>query len=153
MIRITFVCLGNICRSPMAEAVMRHQVAEAGLAHKIQVTSSGTAGWHKGKPPHEGTRGILNKYRISYEGQRASQVEAEHFHEFHYIIAMDSSNLADLQEIAPSDHQAKLSLFTDWIPNCRVKDVPDPYYTGNFEEVYELVNEGCAKLLSYLRTQ
>src|SRR5690554_5601609 len=97
MIRVLFVCLGNICRSPMAEAVFRHYVEEAGLSHRIEVDSAGTGDWHIGNPPHQGTRNILRKQQISYDGIKARQVNGEDFTSFDYIIAMDEQNLQDLQ--------------------------------------------------------
>lgn len=100
MVQVLFVCLGNICRSPMAEAVFRHKVKKANLGDKIKVDSAGTASWHEGKVPHEGTRQKLDEVAISYEGMTARQVKAEDFERFNYIIAMDEKNMTDLQSVA-----------------------------------------------------
>jgi protein-tyrosine phosphatase len=100
MIKILFVCLGNICRSPMAEAVMRHLIKKEGLEKEIVVDSAGTGDWHIGKPPHEGTCHILNKYHISYEGQKARQVIAEDLTSFNYIIGMDIENVGNIRRLA-----------------------------------------------------
>src|SRR5690606_10512989 len=96
MVRVVFVCLGNICRSPMAEAVFRHKVKQAGLDDWIAIDSAGTGDWHIGHPPHEGTRKLLDSKRIHWEGMKARQVKENDFHDFDYIIAMDQSNVNDL---------------------------------------------------------
>jgi len=149
-IGVLFVCLGNICRSPMAEAVFRHMVAAEGLADRIWIDSAGTGDWHIGKPPHHGTRGILDQYGISYEGLKARQVSTEDFSEFDYIVAMDVQNEKDLRRLSQNDH-AQIVKLLDLVPDLMNKEVPDPYYTGNFEEVYELVGRGCKALLERIR--
>lgn len=152
--RVLFVCLGNICRSPMAEAVLRHQAREEGLADQIEVDSAGTGDWHIGKPPHEGTRNLLSGYGISYEGMKARQVCSEDYAQFDYIICMDSQNERDIRQwLPPGSARAKTMKFMDLLPQRGIADVPDPYYTGNFEEVYELVEAGCRQLLSTIKAQ
>ncbi len=152
MISVLFVCLGNICRSPMAEAIFRHQVKEAGLADKIEIDSAGTGDWHIGKPPHEGTRNILIENNISYEGIKARQVAKEDLTNFDYIIVMDDSNLTNLQRLGQATKRPIIRL-TDLVPNTSYKEVPDPYYTGNFEEVYDLLTTGCQNLLETIRKE
>lgn len=147
MIKVLFVCLGNICRSPMAEAVFRHQVKQANLADKITVDSAGTGDWHIGKPPHRGTRDILKRYGISDSGIAARQVCREDFDDFHYIVAMDDMNVKDLERWFPSDRKVEVKKMLDYVPKHAGGNVPDPYYTGNFDEVYEMVDEGCRNLL------
>jgi protein-tyrosine phosphatase len=149
-IGVLFVCLGNICRSPMAEALFRHLVRQEGVEERFEIDSAGTGSWHIGKPPHEGTRRILDQAGVSYEGQRARQVHADDFSKFHYIVAMDSQNEADLQRLAGLT-EANIFKLLDLLPEKELKDVPDPYYTGNFEEVYHLIDEGCRKLLEVIR--
>ncbi|MFC4777718.1 low molecular weight protein-tyrosine-phosphatase [Paenibacillus sp. GCM10023252] len=151
---VLFVCLGNICRSPMAEAVMRHLLKEASLDAQVTVDSAGTGDWHLGHPPHEGTRQELDAHGISYEGMRARLFRAEDAAEFSYIVCMDSKNEADVKELigAASSPQTKVFKFMDLLPERGTPDVPDPYYTGNFDYVYELVKEGCERLVERIRS-
>lgn len=158
--RILFVCLGNICRSPMAEAVMRHQVEKAGLSNLIEVDSAGTGDWHLGHPPHEGTRKQLEQHQISHAGMKSRLVINKDFETFDYIICMDSKNLRDVQilmedakgEWSDVDGSSKqLFTFMELLPDHEIVDVPDPYYDGNFSFVYELVDAGCKQLLNRVR--
>lgn len=149
MVRILFVCLGNICRSPMAEAVFRHQVAEAGLAEQVHIDSAGTGDWHIGKKPHKGTRDMLDKHGISYEGLTARQVTKKDLDEFDYIVAMDQHNVNDL--IALGANPDKVHRMLDFYPECGLSDVPDPYYTGEFDKVYDLIHQSCSRFLEYVR--
>ncbi|MBH5317751.1 low molecular weight phosphotyrosine protein phosphatase [Paenibacillus sp. GSMTC-2017] len=158
--RILFVCLGNICRSPMAEAVMRHLVKEEGLSDRIEIDSAGTGDWHLGHPPHEGTRKILDEHQISYEGMKSRLVDKADFSSFHYLICMDTKNLKDVNELitnavpkigAANGSSAKVLTFMELLPDRGIADVPDPYYEGNFPFVYELVDEGCRALLKQIK--
>lgn len=148
MIRILFVCLGNICRSPMAEAVFREKVKQAGLADKIEVDSAGTALWHDGKPPHKGTRAKLDEHDISYEGMTARQIFQGDFNAFDYIVTMDDQNMVNIQSEydVPKDGVIVRKLM-DFVDNPREVNVPDPYYTGDFDYTYDLINEASEKLL------
>ncbi|WP_178024043.1 low molecular weight protein-tyrosine-phosphatase [uncultured Paenibacillus sp.] len=149
---VLFVCLGNICRSPMAEAVFRHLVSEAGISERFAIDSAGTGNWHTGNPPHHGTRRILDQYGISYEGLKARQVAQDDFAQFDYIVAMDNQNERDLKALARQT-DARIVKLLDLVPESQLKEVPDPYYTGNFEEVYGLVQQGCRALLELIRRE
>ncbi len=153
MVHVLFVCLGNICRSPMAEAVLRDLVKREGLQDKIQVDSAGTGDWHIGNSPHEGTIAILKENKINYDGMKARQIVSKDSDTFDYIIAMDSQNLTDLKKVIKEKEGVTFTRFLDLIEHSPIQDVPDPYFTGNFDEVYDMVLEGCEVLLSRIKTE
>jgi protein-tyrosine phosphatase len=152
MVKVLFVCLGNICRSPMAHGVFQHMVNEAGLAEKIMVDSSGTASYHVGETPHRGTQKTLKDHGISFN-HRARQLAHHDFSEYDYILAMDESNLMTIQSRKPKDSDAKIGMFLDYAEGASTREVPDPYYDGRFEEVYELVTAGAKGLLKTIREE
>lgn len=140
MKKIAFVCLGNICRSPMAEFVMKS------LTDQIVIESRATSTWEHGNPIHRGTKGIFEQYHIPYDRTKKSiPVSQKDFYHFDYLIGMDSQNIRDLKAIAPKDCQDKIMAFD-------ATDVPDPYYTGRFEEVYQQIQKGCQKWLEKLNS-
>ena len=150
MIRVLFVCMGNICRSPMAEGIFRDLVAKAGLTSTIEVDSAGTIRYHAGEPAHTGTRQILQQHNINYQG-RARQVTSADLAEFDYLLAMDAENLQYLQSLDRRGmYQTKIYRLLNFAPNTQLHDVPDPYYTHNFEAVYQLIYAGCQGLLNHI---
>ncbi|KKB44087.1 Low molecular weight protein tyrosine phosphatase [Bacillus thermotolerans] len=151
MIRVLFVCLGNICRSPMAEALFKDLVKREGLEDQIKSDSAGTGDWHVGEPPHEGTLKILEKYEIDATGLVGRQLTVDDFEAFDYIVAMDESNIDNLYRMLNKPKHPKVMRLLDLTDEP--KDVPDPYYTGNFEETYELVTNGCQALLEKIKKE
>ncbi len=153
-IRVCFVCLGNICRSPTAEGVMRHLVEEHGLTGAFTIDSAGTDGYHVGERPDPRTRAAAAKRGIRVDGQ-ARQFKAADFNRFDYVVAMDRSNLRRLGALAPTaEARAKLSLLRDHDPQSPPgSEVPDPYYGGEdgFDEVLDICEAGCRGMLERLR--
>lgn len=151
MIRVLFVCLGNICRSPMAEAVFKELVYKDDLSSKIQVESAGTGNWHIGNDPHPGTLKILKDHNISVKGLKGRQIQHKDFERFDYIVAMDENNIADIRSMLEQPDHPKIFRFLDVTHHS--KDVPDPYFTGDFNETYKLVTEGCTALLQKIKQE
>lgn len=147
MIKVLFVCLGNICRSPMAEAVFRHLVKERGLSHIIEVDSAGTGNWHVGEPPHKGTQDLLKEKGINYSNIYAREFQSVDFDEYDYLVAMDQQNVKDMMSKKNSSERITVTRLLDECPNLPESDVPDPWYTGDFEETYRLVLAGTQALL------
>ena len=156
VVEISFVCLGNICRSPLAQGVFQDLVNQKKLEQKIIVTSAGTGGWHIGDLPDERMCRTAQSKGIQLES-RARQFQSADFNRFNLVLAMDHSNLARLEEIAPSNlSPEKLMLFRSFDPECNGnQDVPDPYYGGakGFEEVYSMVKRTCPPLLDYIKSR
>lgn len=151
MIKVIFVCLGNICRSPMAEAVFRKLVEDASLEKQIVIDSAGTSGWHIGADPHEGTLEILKKYQISAAGMKGRAYTKDDLNDFDYIVALDTTNKKDIEAINGVVNSQHVFRLLDLVPTSEIKDVPDPYYTGDFEETYDLVTKGCTALLNLIK--
>jgi protein-tyrosine phosphatase len=152
--RVLFVCMGNICRSPTAEAVFRTAVERTNFGRRVHVASAGTGDWHVGSPPDR--RAIQAARRRGYDlvALRARQVEAADFARFGWILAMDRVNLRELDALRPETFSGHLGLFLDLAPGLGVREVPDPYYGGaeGFERVLDLVETASAALIERLRT-
>jgi len=153
LVKVLFVCLGNICRSPTSEGIFRAMVTKAGLSDLISIDSAGTGAWHVGDPPDP--RGQAAAMRRGYDlsGQHARKVAIRDFEQFDYIIGMDSQNCADLTALAPEAARDKIKLFLDFVPHLGYRDVPDPYYGGpqGFDNVLDLVEEASKGLLNDIR--
>ncbi|MBT3135590.1 low molecular weight phosphotyrosine protein phosphatase [Alteromonas sp. ALT199] len=147
---VLFVCLGNICRSPTAEAVFKHKAAQAGL--NIEIDSAGTHGYHIGKPADKRSQAAGVERGYSFKGLKCRRVDESDFERFDYILAMDNSNLANLQGMSPSQYQEKIKLFLDFA-NVEDKEVPDPYYGGKrgFELVLDLIEEASDGLIAHIK--
>lgn len=145
MTRILFVCLGNICRSPMAEFVMKDMLKKRRLNHVAEVASAATSTYEIGNPVHRGTRAKLNEHGISCAGKTARLLTRADYQEYDYIIGMDESNMRDMRQLFGSDPEGKLHKL---LALCAEDaDVADPWYTGDFEATWQDVNRGCAALL------
>ena len=152
MVRVLYVCMGNICRSPTAEGVFRRLLDEQGLADHILVDSAGTHAYHVGEPPDLRSQAAARLRGIELGAQRARQVVAEDFFAFDRILAMDRDNLALLEASCPGDQRHKLALLLDYAPETGQSDVPDPYYGGGrgFDDVLDLVTSAGRGLLQSL---
>lgn len=150
-----FVCTGNICRSPTAEGVLRHQAKLAGLEDRLKIDSAGTHGYHIGDPPDRRSVAAARKRGIDLSSLRARKVAAGDFGNFDYVIALDRGHFDLLQADCPPAHLARLSLFLKHLDEKDLHDVPDPYY-GNakgFDDVLDLIERGCAALLAHIRRE
>ena len=150
MVRVLFVCLGNICRSPMAEAVFAHKVRAAGLEEVIEADSAGTGDWHIGEVPHRGTRALLKERKITYT-HTARLVTSRDLDTFDYVLTMDSQNLANVKALGMG--RAVVRPFLDYAPHLPLREVPDPYFTGDFAETYALVGAAADGLLAAIRAE
>ncbi|NDY91406.1 low molecular weight protein-tyrosine-phosphatase [Ideonella livida] len=150
--RVCFVCTGNICRSPTAEAVLRALAERQGLGDRFEVDSAGTGAWHVDEPPDARSQHHAAARGWALQGLRARQLRPEDFHRFDWLIALDRSHLAALRRLAPPGSRARLSLLMDFADGPAGREVPDPYYDGpqRFEQVLDLVEEACQGLLRRL---
>jgi len=154
-IKVLFVCMGNICRSPTAHAVMQHKVNARGLSNRIEVDSSGTHAYHVGEKSDDRSKALAKAKGIDMEYVRARKISILDYDEFDYILAMDDENLSLVEYYAPEAHQAKVSLFLHYANQAGLTQetvVPDPYYGGSdgFEHVFELVGLGCDALIEHI---
>jgi protein-tyrosine phosphatase len=157
---LCFVCLGNICRSPTAEAVMRHQLGEAKLAERIAVDSAGTGDWHIGEAPDERAQRAADQRGYDLSGLRGRQIGAPDFERFDLLIAMDDANVAALQRICPPAQRDKIRLLMEFVPRADgrwidERQVADPYFGGaaGFEQVLDQCEAACQGLIASLQPQ
>ena len=152
-VSVMFVCMGNICRSPTAEAVFRHYVESAGLSGHILIDSAGTHDYHIGDPPDLRAQRAAQQRGYDMEGLRGRQVEGGDFRRFDYVLAMDKANLSILQRLAPPDSATQAKLFLEYARHHVEREVPDPYYGGanGFERVLDMVEDAAQGLLEEIR--
>lgn len=149
MIKVLFICHGNICRSTMAQSVFQHLVNQSGLADLFHIDSAATSTEEIGNPPHYGTVQKLCEVGVPLVPHRARQMTKKDYEAFDYLIGMDKWNLKNMMRIAGKDPQGKMRLLLDFGGTPR--DIADPWYTGNFDATYRDVTEGCEALLAYIR--
>jgi len=153
MVKVLFVCLGNICRSPSAEGVFRKLVEEQGLLEQIEIDSAGTHAYHVGSQPDERAQQAARRRGIDMSGLRGRRVDEGDFYIFDYVLAMDQSNEYNLREVSPPGEEHKIKLFLDFAPDRDENEVPDPYYGGHsgFENVLDLIEDASEGLLTDIR--
>jgi protein-tyrosine phosphatase len=154
-IRILFVCLGNICRSPLAEAVFRHKVRDRGVEDRFEIDSAGTSGYHNGAPPDPRSTETARRRGVELAGQ-SRQLSAPDLRRFDYVVAMDEENLREIRALeAASGGSARIHRLREWDPEAPGGDVPDPYYGGpsGFDDVHDIVDRSCDALLDHLLSE
>lgn len=155
MVKVLFVCLGNICRSPTAEAVFRRKLEDAKLSDAVHVESAGTHAYHVGAPPDRRAQAAAAQRGIDMSALRGRQATRHDFGEFDYILAMDQENLENLEAICPSDSEATLRLFLEYADAFAETEVPDPYYggSGGFDHVLDLIEDASTGLLEDIKNR
>ena len=154
-VRVLFVCLGNICRSPMAQGMFAKHLEEAGLEGSVEVDSAGTHAFHIGESPDQRARAAALRRGVDLSHQRARRVGRRDFTDFDYVLAMDGDNYAHLQARCPPEFEYKLRRVMDFAPELEEREVPDPYYGGGsgFERVLDLIESAGEGLLKDIRTR
>jgi len=151
-VRVLFVCMGNICRSPTAHGVFQSLVAADGLESSIFVDSAGTHGYHTGSPPDERSQATARAHGVDLSGLRARRFASADYREFDYLLAMDRGNLADMQAIRPAGGSASAELMLAYSTRFRDREIPDPYYGNDgFELVFEMIDDASRGLLRQIR--
>lgn len=152
-VKVLFVCLGNICRSPSAHGFFRDVVLKEALHESIYIDSAGTGDWHIGRRPDPRAIEHASKRGVDLDDLRARQVTVDDFEKYDYILAMDNQNLDDLRSMQPANYEGHLGLFLDFAAAYDAREVPDPYYGGSqgFDLVLDMVEDGCQGLLADIR--
>ena len=146
--KILMVCLGNICRSPLAEGILRNKIKQAGLDWEID--SAGIGGWHAGDLPDRRSIAVANKYNIDLTNQRARKINAADLDEFDWLLAMDEDNYREILNYATNEKQrSKVAMIMNFAKPETNQDVPDPYYDGRFELVYQMLDEACEAFMKH----
>lgn len=144
--RILFVCLGNICRSPLAEGILRNRIEEHDLDWSVD--SAGTGYWHAGEAPHEDSQRVARDNDLDISGQRARQFQAEDLDEYDLILTMDRENYSNVMEMTASDdHRQKVDMLLNYLHPGEDRSVPDPYFEGGFEGVYDLLDRAIKRMI------
>lgn len=151
MIKVLFICHGNICRSPMAEFVFKDLVEKSGYASDFFIASAATSTEEIGNPVHYGTRNKLAQFDISTEGKYAVQMKKSDYEKYDYLLGMDEWNIKNIKRIIGQDFKGKVHMMLDFSNNPRA--IADPWYTGDFDKTYEDIKEGCETFLEYLKQQ
>ena len=148
--RVLFVCMGNICRSPTAEGIFRSIVSKQELSDFFEIDSAGTHAYHIGNPPDSRSQKTARKHGVDLSNQRARKIHESDFFYYDYIIAMDTDNIEILRSICPANSQSQIKLLLDYRPDSSFPSVPDPYFEGKFDEVFEMVHSACTAFLENL---
>lgn len=153
--RLLVVCLGNICRSPMAEGALRHHLAGSRLAGRVEIDSAGTGGWHEGEPPDSRAIACAKRHGVDISDQRARRIRTDDFQRFDWLLCADSDNLRDVRRIAPETLADKAALLLDWSGVEADGTVPDPYTGGreDFERVWRLVDSAARAVVARLASE
>ena len=154
-IKVLFICMGNICRSPLAHGLFEHRVEKTGLADRITIDSAGTHAYHVGNLPDPRSQQTAQSHGIDLSSQRARQVVVSDFEHFDYVLAMDKDNYSLLSAQCPDEHQYKLKLFLEFASQLDETEVPDPYYGGDsgFEQVYQLIDVAADGLMADIESR
>jgi protein-tyrosine phosphatase len=148
--KVLFVCMGNICRSPTAEGAFRQLVKDNGYSERFKIDSAGTHAYHVGNPPDRRSQQAAQLQGVDLSNQRARQVHESDFYHYDKILAMDLDNYHNLKSECPNESQSEIELLLDYLPENKIQSVPDPYYEGRFDEVFEMIHQACGLLLQDL---
>lgn len=152
MVKVLFICMGNICRSPIAEGVFRDKVCKAGFSNQVVVDSAGTHAYHSKEPPDIRAQRVAIERGIDISSLRARSVKSDDFSSFDHILAMDQYNFSELTQNCPSEYLYKIKLLMDYAPQWKTREIPDPYYGGSngFARVIDMVDDAADGFLDYL---